>query len=173
MAHKSGAATREAAMAAFAKSWRRDRLFILQGIPAYIRSDNGPEFVANAIQEGSRLSVSRPPTSSGVAPGRTATSRASTLACATSCSRAKSSTLSARPKSSSRAGGGTTTRLGAHWRTLSATRGNYGTGTSGSFPACHENQVGDACSSTKTICTRSAQGELSFSRRPGDGNEIC
>src|SRR5438128_1794459 len=26
-------------------------LFILQGIPAYIRSDNGPEFVANAVQE--------------------------------------------------------------------------------------------------------------------------
>jgi transposase InsO family protein len=26
-------------------------LFILQGIPAYIRSDNGPEFVAKAVQE--------------------------------------------------------------------------------------------------------------------------
>src|SRR5262249_19350900 len=26
-------------------------LFILQGIPAYIRSDNGPEFVAKALQE--------------------------------------------------------------------------------------------------------------------------
>jgi len=86
-------------------------LFILQGIPAYIRSDNGPEFLAKAVQE-SRLSVPRPPTSSEAAPGRTATSRALTLACATSCSTAKSSTLSARPKSSSRAGGGTTTRSG-------------------------------------------------------------
>ena len=35
---------------------------------------------------GSRLSVPRPPTSSEAAPGRTGTSRASTLACATSCS---------------------------------------------------------------------------------------
>jgi hypothetical protein len=26
-------------------------LFILQGIPTYIRSDNGPEFVAKAVQE--------------------------------------------------------------------------------------------------------------------------
>ena len=26
-------------------------LFILQGIPAYIRSDNGPEFVAKSVQE--------------------------------------------------------------------------------------------------------------------------
>ena len=26
-------------------------LFILQGMPAYIRSDNGPEFVAKAVQE--------------------------------------------------------------------------------------------------------------------------
>jgi hypothetical protein len=26
-------------------------LFILQGIPAYIRSDNGPEFLAKAVQE--------------------------------------------------------------------------------------------------------------------------
>jgi transposase InsO family protein len=26
-------------------------LFILRGIPAYIRSDNGPEFVAKAVQE--------------------------------------------------------------------------------------------------------------------------
>jgi hypothetical protein len=26
-------------------------LFILHGIPAHIRSDNGPEFVAKAVQE--------------------------------------------------------------------------------------------------------------------------
>src|SRR5215510_4134302 len=36
-------------------------------------------------RNGSRLSVPRSPTSSEAAPGRTATSRASTLACATSC----------------------------------------------------------------------------------------
>src|SRR5437660_9715059 len=79
-------------------------LFILQGIPAYIRSDNGPEFVANRLcRNGLRLSVPRPLTSSGAALGRTATSRASTPAFAMSCSTARSSTLCARPRSSSRA----------------------------------------------------------------------
>src|SRR5262249_3709068 len=53
--------------------------------------------IPRQYRNGSRLSAPRPPTSSEVAPGRTATSRASTLACATSCSTAKSSTLSARP----------------------------------------------------------------------------
>jgi putative transposase len=55
-------------------------LFILRGIPAHIRSDSGPEFVAKAAQDWIALSVPRPPTSSGAAPGRTATSRASTPA---------------------------------------------------------------------------------------------
>jgi transposase InsO family protein len=32
-------------------SLRCSDLFILQGIPAHIRSDNGPEFVAKAVQE--------------------------------------------------------------------------------------------------------------------------
>jgi hypothetical protein len=58
------------------------------------------------------LSVPRPPTSSGAALGRTATSRASTPAFAMSCSTARSSTLCARPRSSSRAGDATTTRSG-------------------------------------------------------------
>jgi hypothetical protein len=57
---------------------------------------------------GSQLSAPRPLTSSGAVPGRTATSRASTRAFATSCSTAKSSTRSERPESSSRAGGATT-----------------------------------------------------------------
>src|SRR5262249_36530911 len=65
-------------------------LFILHGIPAHIRSDNGSEFVAKAVR-------------------RTVTSRASTRAFATSCSTAKSSTRSERPESSSRAGGSTNT----------------------------------------------------------------
>src|SRR5262249_18333116 len=39
-------------------------LFILRGIPAHIRSDNGPEFVARRCRTGSRVSVPRPPTSS-------------------------------------------------------------------------------------------------------------
>src|SRR5262249_54910165 len=87
-------------------------LFILHGVPAHIRSDNGPEFVPRPCRNGSRWPAPRPLTSSGAVLGRTATSRASTRAFATSCSTAKSSTRSERPELSSRAGGATTTRSG-------------------------------------------------------------
>src|SRR5262249_31625336 len=63
-------------------------------------------------RNGSRWPAPRPLTSSGAVLGRTATSRASTRAFATSCSTAKSSTRSERPEFSSRAGGATTTRSG-------------------------------------------------------------
>src|SRR6516162_9041980 len=63
-------------------------------------------------RNGSRLPAPRPLTSSGAVLGRTATSRVSTRAFATSCSTAKSSTRSERPELSSRAGGATTTRSG-------------------------------------------------------------
>jgi hypothetical protein len=52
-------------------------LFILRGVPAHIRSDNGQEFVAKAVQEWIAVVGAKPPTSSGAARGRTATSRAS------------------------------------------------------------------------------------------------
>src|SRR5262249_46238161 len=88
-------------------------LFILRGIPAHIRSDNGPEFVAKTVQEWIAAAGAKTAyTSSGAALGRTATSRASTPAFAMSCLTARSSTLCARPRSSSRAGDATTTRSG-------------------------------------------------------------
>ena len=65
-------------------------LFILRGIPSHIRSDNGPEFVAEAVSNGLGLSVPRPPISSAAVPGRTVTSRASTRAFATNSSTARS-----------------------------------------------------------------------------------
>src|SRR5690606_12953711 len=58
---------------------------------------------------GSPQSGRRPPTSLPAVHGRTATSRASTRACATNSSTARSSTRSKRPGSSWKAGGGITT----------------------------------------------------------------
>ena len=75
-------------------------LFILRGIPAHIRSDNGPEFVAAAVREwiaavGAQTAYIEP----GSLPGRMATSRASTASSATSCSTGRSSTASRRHRS--------------------------------------------------------------------------
>src|SRR4029077_12313403 len=87
-------------------------LFILRGIPVHIRSDNGPEFVAKAVQEWIAAVGAKTAYIERGAPGRTATSRVSTPAFAMSCSTARFSTLYARPKSSSRVGDATTTRSG-------------------------------------------------------------
>jgi transposase InsO family protein len=67
-------------------------LFVSRGIPTHIRSDNGPEFVAEALRIGSPPSELRPLISSGEVRGRTAIARASTESCAMNCSTVKSST---------------------------------------------------------------------------------
>lgn len=83
-------------------------LFILRGPPAYIRSDNGPGFVAGAGRDwiatvGTKTAYIEPGS-----PGRTAIARASTPGCGMNCSTARSSIRSGRPRSSSKAGVGTT-----------------------------------------------------------------
>ena len=75
-------------------------LFILRGVPGHIRSDNGPEFIAKAVQDwiaavGARTAYIAP----GAAHGRTDTSRASMSGFAMSCSTARSSTRSKRHRS--------------------------------------------------------------------------
>ena len=67
-------------------------LFILRGVPGHIRSDNGPEFVAKAVQEWITAVGAKTAYITRAAPGRTDTSRASTHAYAMNCSTAKSST---------------------------------------------------------------------------------
>ena len=67
-------------------------LFIMRGPPAYVRSDNGPEFVAEAVRRWIAAVGAQTRSSNPGLPGRTAISRASIRACATSCSTARSST---------------------------------------------------------------------------------
>ena len=74
-------------------------LFILRGVPGHIRSDNGPEFVAKAVQEwiaavGARTAYIAPGSH-----GKTDMWRASTPGFATSCSTVRSSTRSKRHRS--------------------------------------------------------------------------
>jgi putative transposase len=73
-------------------------LFIARGVPAHIRSDNGPEFVAKAVKGGSPASAPGRPTSHPAAPGRTATSNPSTASSGTSCWTARCSTRSRKPR---------------------------------------------------------------------------
>ena len=61
-------------------------LFILRGPPAYVRSDNGPEFIAQAVRDwiaavGAKTAYIEP----GNRLGRTAMSRASTRGSETNC----------------------------------------------------------------------------------------
>jgi hypothetical protein len=94
-------------------------LFILRGVPERLRSDNGPEFVGRPCKTGSRLSERRRLISRPAAPGRTASSRASTLGSGTSCWMGRFSISSRRPGSWSKAGGAITTPNARtrHWAT--------------------------------------------------------
>src|SRR5262245_3666074 len=103
----SPASSRRSMLSTFCPTCSSCGAFPLTSAPTTDRSSS-----PRRCRNGSRWSVPRPPTSSGAAPGRTATSRASTPAFAMSCSTARFSTLCARPRSSSRVGDATTTRSG-------------------------------------------------------------
>ena len=108
---------------------RLSELFCRQGVPRYIRSDNGPEFTAKAarawlkrvggqtlfIEPGSETE----PASVGTESQRTDTSNRSTASSLMNYSTARSSTRSWRQRYSSIGGEWSTTRDGrtAHWAT--------------------------------------------------------
>src|SRR5829696_2387874 len=87
-------------------------LFILRGVPGHIPRTTDPSSLPKRCSSGSRRSGPRPPTSLRAHPGRTGTWSPSMRGSGTSFSMARSSTPCARPRSSSRAGDGTTTLYG-------------------------------------------------------------
>ena len=108
-------------------------LFILRGVPCYIRSDNGPEFIAEAvrnwiaavgaktayIEPGSPLSGHRHAMPCRAVRGRMDTVKASMPGSAMNCSTAKSFTGYAKPGSLSKNGENTTIPNDptVHWAT--------------------------------------------------------
>ena len=95
-------------------------LFILRGVPGHIRSDNGPEFIAKAVQDwigavGRKTAYIAPGS-----PWENGFIESFNARCATSCSMARSSTRCARRRSSSRAGAVTTMPFGRMPRSATA-----------------------------------------------------
>lgn len=58
-------------------------LFTIRGIPSFIRSDNGPEFISKSVRYFSGSLKSGPPTSNPAAPGKMDTWRVSLVDCVT------------------------------------------------------------------------------------------
>ena len=89
-----------------------DRLASTHGAPTYVRFDNGPEFVAHAVNDWCRFNSAASLFIDPAHPGRTPGSSHSTAACATNCSTRGDSTHCWKPASSSKTGAATTTPTG-------------------------------------------------------------
>lgn len=74
-------------------------LFILRGVPTYIRSDNGPEFIAQAVRDWIAAVGAKTAYIAPGSPWENDTARASTPASGMSCLTEKSSTPFEKRKS--------------------------------------------------------------------------
>ncbi len=95
------------------------------GAPEFIRSDNGPEFVAQKLQQWLASKPSRPFTSPRPARGEMGSSKASIVASAMSASTANSSESSPKRASSSKTSAKTTTLSGRTVRTAISPRNAF------------------------------------------------
>ena len=121
-------------------------LFILRGPPSYVRSDNGPEFVAKAVRAwieavGAKTAYIEPG-SPWDRPEGGATSSRSMPGSATNCSMVRSSPPSPKQRSSSRTGAGTTTRQGRTRRSDGVRPPLKPSSRCPSGPSCTNNQTG-------------------------------
>lgn len=74
-------------------------LFILRGVPAHIRSDHGPEFVAKTVQGWIAAVGAKTAHITPGSPWKTGTCRASTASSATGCWQRRRSTRWPKPRS--------------------------------------------------------------------------
>jgi hypothetical protein len=89
-----------------------DELTAIRGALVYIRRENGPELVRKSSDAGARTQTQARTSSSPERRGRSASWRASTAGCATSCCRRRPLRRRPRPSTSSTGGDATTTTVG-------------------------------------------------------------
>ena len=123
-------------------------LFILRGPPSYVRSDNGPEFIAKAVRTwieavGAKTAYIEPG-SPWDRPEGGATSSRSMPASATSCWMVRSSPRSPKRRSSSRTGASTITRRGRTRRLDGNRPPRKRSSRCPNGPSCTNNQTGPA-----------------------------
>ena len=89
-----------------------DRLAVQRGAPAFVRFDNGPEFIAHAVADWCRFNDVGTVFIDPGSPWQNAWIESFNGGSETNCSTAGTSTASSKPKSSSRTGASTTTSTG-------------------------------------------------------------
>jgi putative transposase len=93
-----------------------DQLIEWRGVPAFIRCDNGPEYISETVQQWAKTRAFGSTSSSQGNRNKTPTSNAKVGRCATTGSRSRCLTPSRRCRSQRRVGSGRTTTNAPIWR---------------------------------------------------------